>query len=361
MAAEYFEAAEPYLSTRRRSRRRDCAGRTTSGTSTWPRPSPPSAVASFERALAMRPDDVATLVWLGNLHLDQGQPELAEPLFTRALVDATAAGGGALRPRPGGPGAARLRARRRSVRAGAGGGSARVDRPLPARARLSRPGRHGEGRSAPASAGQRGGRSAGSVDGGAARTAARGRWPRRTAAFARSTAATSTAAAGHFRKGVELAPDNPSLRHKLGTALSLTGDTPRRRRAIPGNGAAIAGLRAGPLQPRRAAGVERPTAGGHRTPLGRREVATGLCRSAAAAGRGVAAGRPDGQSLAQYREVLAIDPRVSDARFGYAATLAALGRLREARDAFSEGARLHPGETRFAEAAARVESALAGR
>ena len=33
------------------------------------------------------------------------------------------------------------------------------------------------------------------------------------------------AAAAHFRKGVELAPDNPSIRHKLGTALSLTGDT----------------------------------------------------------------------------------------------------------------------------------------
>ena len=33
------------------------------------------------------------------------------------------------------------------------------------------------------------------------------------------------AAAAHFRKGIELAPDNPSIRHKLGTALSLTGDT----------------------------------------------------------------------------------------------------------------------------------------
>ena len=42
-------------------------------------------------------------------------------------------------------------------------------------------------------------------------------------------------------------------------------------------------------------------------------------------------------------------------------TLVALGRLREARDAFSEAARLHPDQPRFAEALARVESALATR
>ena len=32
------------------------------------------------------------------------------------------------------------------------------------------------------------------------------------------------AAAAYFRKGVELAPDNPSVRHRLGTALFLNGD-----------------------------------------------------------------------------------------------------------------------------------------
>ena len=43
-----------------------------------------SAVA-FEKARALQPDDVPTLVWLGNALLDAGQPEAAEPLFTRAL------------------------------------------------------------------------------------------------------------------------------------------------------------------------------------------------------------------------------------------------------------------------------------
>src|SRR5437773_327218 len=33
-------------------------------------------------------------------------------------------------------------------------------------------------------------------------------------------------AAEYFRKGVELSPDNPSLRHRLGTALFMAGDGP---------------------------------------------------------------------------------------------------------------------------------------
>ena len=175
MAAEYFEAAEPcYLH----------AQALEPDEMRWPyylghvymaKAEPEKSMASFERALRLRPSDVATLVWLGNLHLEQGQPELAEPLFTQALSTSTAHGCSALRSRPGGPRETRVRPGSRSVRAGAVGRSTRIDRPLSARARVSRAGRHGKGRSAPASAGRRGGWSAGSVDGGAARTAARRR------------------------------------------------------------------------------------------------------------------------------------------------------------------------------------------
>jgi tetratricopeptide (TPR) repeat protein len=42
------------------------------------------AMASFRRVLELRPDDVTTLVWLGRMHLDQGEPDRAEPLFERA-------------------------------------------------------------------------------------------------------------------------------------------------------------------------------------------------------------------------------------------------------------------------------------
>ena len=44
----------------------------------------PGAMASFRRVLELRPDDVTTLVWLGRMHLDQGEPDRAEPLFERA-------------------------------------------------------------------------------------------------------------------------------------------------------------------------------------------------------------------------------------------------------------------------------------
>ena len=76
----------PSICAHRRSNRTRSAGRITSDMCISRRPSLPNAVASFERALSMRPDDVATLVWLGGVHLDQGQPELAEPLYTRALA-----------------------------------------------------------------------------------------------------------------------------------------------------------------------------------------------------------------------------------------------------------------------------------
>ena len=42
------------------------------------------AVDHFERALRLRPDDLAALTWLGQVHVDAGRPEAAEPPLTRA-------------------------------------------------------------------------------------------------------------------------------------------------------------------------------------------------------------------------------------------------------------------------------------
>ncbi len=43
------------------------------------------AAKYFERTLALRPNDLAALVWLGEMHLLLGRPEEAEPLFLRAV------------------------------------------------------------------------------------------------------------------------------------------------------------------------------------------------------------------------------------------------------------------------------------
>jgi tetratricopeptide (TPR) repeat protein len=66
-------------------------------------------------------------------------------------------------------------------------------------------------------------------------------------------------------------------------------------------------------------------------------------------------------SLAQYRQAITIDPRSSDARFGYGLTLAAMQRYAEARASLSEGAKLFPDQPRFADALARLSSATGGR
>ena len=44
-----------------------------------------NAIASLERSLRLKPDDVAALVWLGDLQLDAGHPEEARPRFAKAL------------------------------------------------------------------------------------------------------------------------------------------------------------------------------------------------------------------------------------------------------------------------------------
>ena len=46
---------------------------------------PDKAIASFERVLQVRPGDVSALVWLGDIQLDQGRPEVAGPLFEQVL------------------------------------------------------------------------------------------------------------------------------------------------------------------------------------------------------------------------------------------------------------------------------------
>src|SRR5712675_1885477 len=43
------------------------------------------SIAAFARALELQPDDVATLVWVGEGDLDQGKPEVAQPRFEKAL------------------------------------------------------------------------------------------------------------------------------------------------------------------------------------------------------------------------------------------------------------------------------------
>ena len=86
MAAENFDAAEPFYLHAQALAPDDMRWPYYLGHVYMARAQPDKAVASFERARRLRPDDVATLVWLGDVHLDQGRPEQAEPLFAQALA-----------------------------------------------------------------------------------------------------------------------------------------------------------------------------------------------------------------------------------------------------------------------------------
>jgi tetratricopeptide (TPR) repeat protein len=86
LAAEYFDAAEPFYLH---------AEALAPGDARWPyylghvyrnRAAPETAIASFERVLRLRPGDLPSLVWLGNIHLDEGQPERAQSIFDQALA-----------------------------------------------------------------------------------------------------------------------------------------------------------------------------------------------------------------------------------------------------------------------------------
>jgi TolA-binding protein len=60
------------------------------------------------------------------------------------------------------------------------------------------------------------------------------------------------------------------------------------------------------------------------------------------------------KALAQYQQTLDVDPRSADARYGQAMALAALGRVREARDSLAESAKRYPDQPRFAEMLERL-------
>ena len=233
---------------------------------------PAKAVGAFQRVLQLQPGDLATLVWLGNLHLDQGNPELAEPLFARAVAAQPRLVAGLF-----GLGRTAL-ARRDFARAvdyleqalAADPRATVVHYPLALAYRGL-----GDAAKAEAHLRQRGGVEVGPPD--PLMVELRGLLQGPVAEEARGIRALDAgdyrAAAESFRKAVDLAPDSAALRHKLGTALSLAGDTPgaigqfeEALRRSPGFAQAHYSL--GVLL-----AVERPPAAGHRAPGGRREVA----------------------------------------------------------------------------------------
>jgi tetratricopeptide (TPR) repeat protein len=356
MAAEYRDAAEPCFLNAQALMPSDAR---------WPyylahlyrlRSELEKSAMFFEKALRLRPDHVAALVWLGDLDLLQGRPEAAEPLFTKAL---------SLQPRlaAGLSGLGRAALARRDYAqavkyleealaqdqlasilhyplAMAYRGLGVMDK---AEAHLRQ-----RGHADPALPDPLMSELTGSLH--SAVTYER-------LGIAALDKRDWAAAAEYFRTGVELAPDNPSLRQRLGTALFLNGDARGAMqqfqevvRQSPDFAKARYSLGVLLITSGRAdEAIEQLTAAVTDDPNyieARLRLAEVLRRN----------GRLE-ESLSQYGEVSRIDSRVAEARFGVAMTLVQLRRYREARDRLVEGMHAYPTQPAFARALARLLAA----
>ena len=165
------------------------------------------------------------------------------------------------------------------------------------------------------------------------------------------------AAIEQFRQGLELDPNDPGLRHRLGTALFMTGDL---------NGAMAEFQRVVRTTPdyfpsHYSIGVLLQETGRHaeavarfRTALRHRPGDDAVHLRLAISLRH--AGDPDA-SLSYYELVLRTNPDALEARFGYAMALVQLGRWREAHDRLVTAMDAFPQETSFAHALARLLAA----
>jgi tetratricopeptide (TPR) repeat protein len=356
MAADYPDAAEPcYLN----------AQTLVPDDVRWPyylghlykgKGEPARSAASFERALQLQPEDVATLVWLGGVYLDQDRADAAEPLFAKAL---------SLQPRSVavlfGMGRVALAKRdyahaveRLAAALVLGERASIIHYPLAMAYRGL-----GDVAKAEAHLRQRGDVEIGPPD------------PRMQDLQAMLQSAVAyedrgvralssgdyTAAAGWFRKGLEVAPDSPSMRHELGTALSLSGDaqsafdqfTETVRRS-PGFAKGQYSLGVMLMSRGQVPDAIEHFAAAVKSEPGyveaRMQLADALRRT----------GRTE-EALPHYEHVTKLDPRVAEAQFGYAMALVRLNRYREARDVLTRGMTLHPDQPAIAQALARVLAA----
>jgi tetratricopeptide (TPR) repeat protein len=356
MAAEYREAAEAYLLN---------AEALAPDAFKWPHylahlyrtaGDNLKSQAEFERVVRLQPRNVSALVWLGDTFLDQGRPEAAQPLFERALADdpqsiAALVGLGrvalarsdymhavdhleralALDPRAG-PIHYQLAMAYRGL-----GQQDKADAHL----RLRAPGtiRPPDPLMAELE----------TILESPVAYEVRGAKALETRDFA--------AAVKYFRKGIDLAPGEPALHHKLGTALYLSGDS---------RGAAnqfAEALRRSPAfaKAHYSLGVMLAADGRTADSLAHLNAAVRADPAYAEARVRLAdvlrrSGRAS-ESLSWYAEAAALDSRAPDTALGYALALVDLHRYREARDRLRENVQQYPNRPEFVHALVRLLTA----
>lgn len=353
MAADLLEAAEPCLLNAQALAPSDIRWPYYLGHLNRDRGDLAAAKTFFERSLALRADDLASLVWLGDIQLASGRPDEAEPRFAKALA---------------------LQGNSLSARFGLGRTAlAKQDYPRAVTylEEVLAQDPEAAGAHYPLALAYRG---LGDVK--KAETHLKLREDHQIlpadplmveldevlespqAYESRGIRALDrkdfTGAAALFRKGLELAPANPALVHRLGTALYMMGDVAKARdhfeeavRLSPEYHLAQYSL--GVLlqaDGRHAEAIERFTAALKSRPshtAARVRLAASLRRTGRAS-----------EALPLYEQVVMLQPDLTEARFGHAVALVQVRRYREARERLAEGMKLFPDQTLFAHGLARL-------
>ncbi len=165
----------------------------------------------------------------------------------------------------------------------------------------------------------------------------------------------------HFRAGLERQPGSASLRHKLGVALALAGNTQASRDQLEEL------LRRSPEHARAhySLGILLEQSGDFARALARYTSAVRYDPDYVEARLLLAAmlrraGRPD-DARAQYERIIEIDPTQFEGPFGYAMVLVTEGRWTQARDRLAEAMERFPNTPAFPLALARVLAAAPDR
>jgi tetratricopeptide (TPR) repeat protein len=365
-AGEYYEAAEPaYLNAQALMPREP----------RWPyflahlhksRGDTARSIELFNRVLEISPNDVPTLIWLGRAYLDQGQAEKADPMFERARQLAPQVPSVLV-----GLGQAAL-ARRDFARAAStleealtiDSGLQSVHSPLAMAYR-------GLGDTAKAEAHLKQWKNTEVLVPDPFRRELDLMLDSGLSYELRGVRALEQndykAAADFFTKGVAITPGTSalgrSLRHKLGTALYMSGDVPgavkwfeETLRMAPDEGIDETAAKA-----HYSLGVLMASGGRSQQAVSHLSAAVRFSPNYVEAYQALAdvlrrSGRLE-QAMTQYAEALRVNPKAADARFGYGMALVRLGRYREARDWFDEASQLYPDRPDFQFALARLLAA----
>ncbi|PYQ68942.1 MAG: hypothetical protein DMG01_29970, partial [Acidobacteria bacterium] len=160
-----------------------------------------------------------------------------------------------------------------------------------------------------------------------------------------------SAAAEDFRKGLALKPDDPSLRHRLGTALYQLGDAAgasEQFREV---------IRTSPefAKAHFSLGVVLAAAGRHQEAI--ESFSNALTHDGLQLARVLARSGQPLKGLAEYQQVLERDPAMKEALFGYAMTLIRVQRYGAARDRLRDAVKSYPSDPVFSHGLARLLAA----